>query len=167
MALNTFTLVARLAMSCSSLLHEPQSVTSESNVKTLILLATGRNRDLVEWELRNQSSYISVLLISFSSLPNRCDSDSSSLSGDQKKNITESTSNASSIRQKRTLNEVLFKVKFDCSGHPDNVLQSVIANCILVRCAYEEVVSHAVGAEQLWKNLFEMDLASSVTSEYF
>lgn len=154
-------------MSSSNLFQESQSVTSETNVKTLILLATGRDRDLVEWELRNQSSYISVPLISFSSFLDRCDGDSSSVSGDRKKDITESTSNASSIRQKRTSNEVFFKAKFDCWGHPEHILQAVIANCILVRCAYdEELVSYALGAEQLWKNLFEMNVASSVTSEY-
>ena len=134
-------------------------------MKSLILLTTGRNRELVEWELRNQSSYSNVPLITFTALQDRRDSHTYSLSGDGKKNIVESTSNASTIRQKRTLNEVLFKAEFDCSHRPDHVLKAVIANCILLRCAYEEVVSHAVGPKQLWKNLFEMDLASSVTSK--
>ena len=154
-----------LAMSCDNLIHESQSVTSESNVKSLILLTTGRNRDLVKWELTNQSLYSGIPLISFSPFLDRSSSDSCRLYGDGKMDVTESTGNASTIRQRKALNEVLFKAELDCSGHADHVLQAVVANCILLRNAYEEVVSYSVGTEQLWKNLLEMNLASSVTSK--
>jgi hypothetical protein len=142
-----------------------QYVTSELNVKSLILLTTGRNRGLVEWELKNQSLYIGIPLISFSPLLDRSDSGSCKLYGDGKISVTESTGNDSTIRQRKTLNEVLYKAEFDCSSRPDHVLQAVIANCILLRSAYEEAVSYSVGTEQLWQNLLEMDLASSVTSK--
>jgi hypothetical protein len=140
-------------------------MTSESYVKSLILLSTGRNRDLVEWELKNQSLYVGIPLISFSPFLDRSDSGSCKLYGDGKISEAESTGNASTIRHKKTLNEVLYKAEFDCSSHSDHVLKAVIGNCILLRCAYEEPVSCSVGTEQLWKNLLEIDLATSVTSK--
>ena len=158
--------LSTLAMFGDNLMHGSQSVISESNVKSLILLSTGRNRDLVEWELENQSLYSGIPLLSFSPFLERSDSGSCRLHGDGKMNVTASTGNASTIRRRKTLNEVLYKAEFGCSGHSDHVLEAVIANCILLRCAYEEAVSYSVGTEQLWKNLHEMDLASSVTSKF-
>ena len=132
-----------------------KNLTIKSERKSLILLATGRCRDLVEWELKNQCSYSGVPLVAFSALLVRFESDGCRLSCDGKINGTTDTSSsaAAAVKQRKIFNEVLFKAEFDCSDHPDHVLKSVIANCILLRCAYEEVVSYAVGTEQLWKNL--------------
>lgn len=120
-------------------------------MKCLILLTTGRGRDLVMWELKNQAAYANVPLLSISNLSN---TSSGSISDC-----------VVTCAAKKRLNEVLFRAVFSCPAGCEPILKSVLSNCILLRSAYDQEVCSAAGTDQLWSNLFQMGLSSSVSSE--
>lgn len=120
-------------------------------MKCLILLTTGRGRDLVIWELKNQADFANVPLLSVSSLSENCTG-----------SISDRTVTCAA---KKKMNEVLFRAVFSCPAGSEQNLKSVLSNCILLRSAYDEEVCRAAGTDQLWNNLFEMGLSTSVSSE--
>ena len=120
-------------------------------MKCLILLTTGRGRDLVIWELKNQADFANVPLLSVSSLSENCTG-----------SISDRTVTCAA---KKKMNEVLFRAVFSCPAGSEQILKSVLSNCILLRSAYDEEVCRAAGTDQLWNNLFEMGLSTSVSSE--
>lgn len=141
----------------------------ESNVKSLILLTTGRRKDLVYWEIKNQADYAGIPLLSFTSISSR----STTLSTDDalistsdnhgKEQSSENVVRLDNIKFK----EVLFRARFSCSASDIDVLKNILGNCILLRSAYEETIAEAIGTDQLWAFLAEKDLVSSVTSKSY
>lgn len=97
--------------------------------KNLVLLSTGRNKNLFTWELKNQVEYglgegslIGVTYLKeeiFNSSGNVSDSDGQS--------------------------GVFFRATFRCIPVDIDILKAALANCILLRYAYEEEVVAAIG----------------------
>lgn len=129
---------------------------SESNERSLVLLSTGRRGDLVHWEVLNQAKQADIPLTSFCRLTRAV-----ILGAVNQTGIAEDTDEGGS---KRKVNEVLFRATFDCPLKKIGLLKDVIANCILIRSAYEDEVVSALGIDQLWEDLNMMGMASSVES---
>ena len=130
---------------------------SESNVQSLVLLSTGRRSDMVNWEIQNQAALADTPLISF------CRLSRTAIRGDVNHiGIAADTDEGGS---KRKVNEVLFRATFDCQPARIGLLKDAIANCILIRSAYEDEVTSALGIDQLWGDLNRMGMASIVESK--
>jgi hypothetical protein len=127
--------------------------------KNLVLLSTGRNKNLFIWELKNQVEYGlgEGSLISVTYLEDKIDISSSSVH----KNITINGNNTNEQ------NGVIFRAKFRCIPGDIDILKAALANCILLRYVYEEEVVAAVGIDQLWRNLHEKSLILSVSDIHF
>lgn len=123
----------------------------DSKTRCLILLTTGRGRDLVTWELKNQAAHANVPLLSISSLY-----------GGSSCSVKDCLVTCAA---RKKLNEVLFRAVFCCPEGCEPILKSVLSNCILLRSAYDQEVCSATGTDELWKSLFEMGLSSAVSSE--
>ena len=134
----------------------------ESNVKSLILLTTGRRLDLVIWEMKNQIQYAGLDLLSLKSI--MTESLCYVNSADSLNNYEPSST---SIKESSTskLNEVLFKAVFFCLPTDGDVLKEALGNCVLLRSVYEEEVASAFGTAQLWRILTDEGLSSSISSE--
>lgn len=134
-------------------------------MKSLILLTTGRRKDLVIWEIKNQTEFAGIRLVDFKSLTGVSQrfinpvypptTSSSIVSGDAPFFASFKESNGSQF------NEVLFRAAFSSADF--DLLKEALGNCILLRSAYEEEVTEALGVDQLWKNLSGKGLASSVS----
>lgn len=140
---------------------------SESNVRSLILLTTGRRKDLVFWEIKNQADYAGIPLLSMTSISNGSTVRSNDVVTPAQ-NIPNGKENSSENigPDSSKFKELLFRVCFDCSPADIDILKKILGNCILLRSAYEEAVAEAIGTDQLWTVLAEMDLVSSVSSKY-
>ena len=138
------------------------SIMIESNVKSLILLTTGRRLDLVIWEMKNQIQYAGLDLLSLKSV--MTESLCYVNSADSLNNYEPSSA---SIKESSTskLNEVLFKAVFSCLPTDGEVLKQALGNCVLLRSVYEEEVASAFGTAQLWRILTDEGLSSSISSE--
>lgn len=130
---------------------------SESNVRSLVLLTTGRRRDLVQWELQNQATQANVPLLSLSRLSRKV------ISSDINQIVAEADTDGSAGNRK--FNEVLFRATFDCPPSKTDALKDALANCILIRSACEDEVTSSSGIDQLWENLNRMGLSSEVESK--
>ena len=132
-------------------------------MKSLVLFTTGRGIDLVIWEIKNQTSYAGVPLLSFTTInsdyefPINFVDQSSTISGKQ-------TSLTSSSKGK--FKDALFKATFQCTQDDIHALKEALGNCILLRSAYELEVASAVGTDLLWNILSEKGLSSSVTGTF-
>jgi hypothetical protein len=127
--------------------------------KNLVLLSTGRNKNLFIWELKNQVEYGlgEGSLISVTYIEDKIDISSSNV----QRNIT---ANANNTDEK---NGVIFRAKFRCLPGDINILKAALANCILLRYVYEEEVVAAIGTDQLWRNLHDKSLTSFVSDIHF
>ncbi len=113
-------------------------------VKNIVLLSTGRNKNLVAWELRNQISYClgETALVSITYLDNEIDISTENKTSAIALNIDDS------VEQ----NGVFFKAKVQCIPAEIDILKAALANCILLRYVYEEEVVAAVGRFKLQTN---------------
>ena len=137
----------------------------ESNVKSLVLFTTGRGIDLVIWEIKNQTSYAGVPLLSFTTIngdyefPINFVDQSSTISGKETSRTVTSSSTGK-------FKDALFKATFQCTQDDIHILKEALGNCILLRSAYEIEVASAVGTDLLWNILSEKGLSSSVTGTF-
>ena len=146
---------------------------TEFTVKSLILLTTGRRRDLVAWEIKNQADYAGVPLLSLtsiSSVDTACSDDLLTIASECDKECSEHHDIHSdkyfSTSDNDKFKKVLYRARFSCKTSEIDLLKNVLGNCILLRSAYEEEVAQAIGTDQLWNVLDEKGFSSSVTSKY-
>jgi hypothetical protein len=159
------------------------------NVRSLILLTTGRSESLVSWEVRNQVTYAGIEIISITNFSGTSSNDLEVLentalltsnsddkcsktipSGSMKDSMKDDDSMKDSIKESvksnmgnKKLNPVFLRAKFSCSDNEIDLLKSALANCILLRSVYEEEVAVAVGIDQMWKNISDIGLTSFVS----
>jgi hypothetical protein len=97
--------------------------------KNLVLLSTGRNKNLFTWELKNQVEYGlgEGSLIGVTYLKEEIGISSGNV------NVSDEQSG------------VFFRATFRCIPVDIDILKAALANCILLRYVYEEEVVAAIG----------------------
>jgi hypothetical protein len=105
--------------------------------KNLVLLSTGRNKNLFTWELKNQVEYGlgegSLIGVTYLKVEIGISSDKVANNILAKVNDSDEQSG------------VFFRATFRCIPVDIDILKAALANCILLRYAYEEEVVAAIG----------------------
>ena len=133
-------------------------------MKSLILFTTGRGIDLVIWEIKNQTEYAGVPLLSFSNISGEYDFPIDSVDPSNA-HIGEHSSSSVSNSCKKRFKDVLFRARFHCTEADINILKEALGNCVLLRIAYAVEIATAVGTDLLWNILSEKGLSTSVSGE--